>query len=55
MAPPFISSVAASGTVSTTYPSICRSDYSTARAVVFPAQGPPVIQNLWSPWPDFEV
>jgi len=47
MAPPLIRIVAASGTVRTMKPSCWRSDCKTAKAVVFPAQGPPVMQILW--------
>ena len=44
IAPPFMSKVAASGTDNTIKPSCCRSDCRTARAVVLPAHGPPVMQ-----------
>lgn len=42
MAPPFISMVAASGTTRTLKPICDRVWLSVARAVVLPAQGPPV-------------
>lgn len=45
-APPSMSMVAASGTTSTRYPIYLRWSWSVAKAVVLPAQGPPVTQIL---------
>lgn len=45
-APPFIKIVAASGTYSTLKPICCKTTDKVAKAVVFPAQGPPVKQIL---------
>ena len=41
-APPFIITVAASGTYKTLNPICCKTTESVAKAVVFPAHGPPV-------------
>jgi len=42
-APPNMRIVAASGTTRTRYPIYLRCNYNVVNAVVFPAQGPPVI------------
>ena len=42
--PPFLRIIIASGTTSTLYPSYFNTSESSANAVVFPAQGPPVTQ-----------
>lgn len=44
IAPPLEIKVAASGTISTLYPNYVSSPAMLARAVVFPAQGPPVMR-----------
>jgi hypothetical protein len=46
IAPPFMSRVAASGTINTRNPSYVKSVYSIASAVVLPAHGPPVMHIL---------
>jgi hypothetical protein len=43
-APPYMSIVAASGTKSTLYPIYFKCRFNVAKAVVLPAQGPPVKQ-----------